>query len=170
MAPILMVLETLNQQIREADRQLTALGDTDPRIRHLRTTPGIGPVTAATFVATVDRAERFAGPHQLEAYLGLVPREDSTGDRHRRGPITKAGNSRLRYLLVEAAWSIVNYPKPETAALRAWALRLALRRGRPRAVVALARRLAGILFAIMRDQTNYNPRRASGLAPAAPAA
>src|SRR2546422_9033143 len=98
---MLPVLETLHAQIREADRQLEALGRTDARVRRLRTAPGIGPVTAATFVATVDRVDRFAGPHQLEAYLGLVPREDSTGEHHRRGPITKAGNTRLRWLLIE---------------------------------------------------------------------
>jgi len=158
-APMLPVLETLHEQIRKADRELEALSRTDPRVRRLRTTPGIGPVTAATFVATVDRVDRFAGPHQLEAYLGLVPREDSTGDHCRRGPITKAGNTRLRWLLIEAAWSIVNYPRSETASLRAWTLRLAVRRGRPRAVVALARRLAGILFAMMRDESVYDPKR-----------
>lgn len=158
-APMLPVLETLQAQIREADRQLEALSFRDPRVRRLRSAPGIGPVTAATFVATVDRADRFAGPHQLEAYLGLVPREDSTGEQQRRGPITKAGNTRLRWLLIEAAWSIVNHPKQETASLRTWALRIATRRGRPRAVVAMARRLAGILFAMMRDETVYNPSR-----------
>lgn len=158
-ALMLPVLETLQAQIHEADRQLEALSFADPRVRRLRSAPGVGPVTAATFVATVDRADRFAGPHQLEAYLGLVPREDSTGEQQRRGPITKAGNSRLRWLLIEAAWSIVNHPKQETASLRTWALRIATRRGRPRAVVALARRLAGILFAMMRDETVYNPGR-----------
>lgn len=158
-AAMLPVLETLQAQIREADRQLEALSRRDPRVRRLRTAPGIGPVTAATFVATVDRVDRFAGPHQLEAYLGLVPREDSTGEHHKRGPITKAGNTRLRWLLIEAAWSIVNSPKHETAQLRAWTLRIATRRGRPRAVVALARRLAGILYAMMRDESVFDASR-----------
>ena len=157
--PMLPVLEALQAQIRETDRQLEVLSCSDPRVQRLRSAPGIGPVTAATFVATVDRADRFAGPHQLEAYLGLVPREDSTGEQQRRGPITKAGNTRLRWLLIEAAWSIVNHPKQDTAPLRIWALRIATRRGRPRAVVALARRLAGILFAMMRDATVYDPSR-----------
>jgi len=158
-APMLPVIQALQAQIREADRQLETLSCTDPRVRRLRSAPGIGPVTAATFVATVDRADRFAGPHQLEAYLGLVPRENSTGEQHNRGPITKAGNTRLRWLLIEAAWTILNHPKQDTAPLRAWTLRIATRRGRPRAVVALARRLAGILFAMMRDETLYDPNR-----------
>src|SRR5437867_1253369 len=157
--PMLPALEMLNRQVTTADRALEEQARSDPRVRRLDTAPGIGPVTAATFVATLDRADRFAGPHQLEAYLGLVPREYSSGERQVRGRITKGGNTRLRCLLIEAAWSIVNYPKPETAALRQWTLRIAGRRGMPRAVVALARRLAGILFAMMRDETVYDSSR-----------
>ena len=158
-APMLVVLETLNQQVAAADRALEDLVQSDPRVRRLKTAPGVGPIIAATFVATVDRAERFSGPHQLEAYLGLVPREYSSGERQARGRITKAGNTRLRYLLIEGAWSILNHHQPETAALRAWATRIAARRGKPRAVVALARRLAGILFAMMRDGTVFDATR-----------
>jgi transposase len=157
--PLLVVLETLNQQVAAADRALEDVVRDDPRVRRLETTPGVGPIIAATFVAAVDRAERFAGPHQLEAYLGLVPREYSSGERQARGRITKAGNTRLRYLLIEGAWSILNHHQPETAALRAWATRIAARRGKPRAVVALARRLAGILFAMMRDDTVFDVTR-----------
>lgn len=158
-APMLPTLETLNQQVAAADRALEELVRSDPRVGRLDSAPGVGPIIAASFVATVDRAERFSGPHQLEAYLGLVPREYSSGERQARGRITKAGNSRLRYLLIEGAWSILNHPKPETAALRAWAMRIAARRGKSRAVVALARRLAGILFAMMRDDTVFDPQR-----------
>lgn len=169
-APILPTLAEVNQQVAAADGALEDLARRDPRVRRLDTVPWIGPVTAATFVATVDRAERFAGPHQLEAYLGLVPREYSSGERQARGRITKAGQTRLRCLLIEASWSIVNHPKPETLVLRQWTLRLAARRGMPRAVVALARRLAGILFAMMRDETVYDPKRLTSKARAARAA
>lgn len=158
-APMLQVLEQLQQQIAAADRALVELSRTDARVHRLDSVPGVGPVTAACFVALVDQVGRFSGPHQLEAYLGLVPREYSSGERQARGSITKAGNTRLRCLLVEAAWSIMNYPRPETLALREWTKRIALRRGMPRAVVALARRLAGILFAMMRDNTFYDPAR-----------
>lgn len=158
-APLLVVFETLNRQVAAADRALEDLVRNDPRVRRLTTAPGVGPIIAATFVATVDKVERFSGPHQLEAYLGLVPREYSSGERQARGRITKAGNTRLRWLLIEGAWSILNHRHPETAALRAWATRIAGRRGKPRAVVALARRLAGILFAMMRDNTAFDPER-----------
>ncbi len=117
-APLQTMLKVLNTHIQDADRQLARLVASDPRVQRLCTVPGIGPVTAATFVATVDRVERFAGAHQLEAYLGLVPRELSSGERQCRGRITKAGNGRARWLLVEAAWSILRYKKPETLALR----------------------------------------------------
>jgi len=68
----------------------------------LRSVPSIGPVTAAAFIATVDDARRFRHAHHLEAYLGLVPRESSSGDTQRRGPITKAGHSHTRWLLIQA--------------------------------------------------------------------
>ena len=98
--------------------------------------------------------------HQVEAYLGLVPREWSSGEGQRRGRITKAGQRRMRSLLVQAAVSIRRVRHPTTTALREWAERLAARRGRFIAVVALARRLAGILYALLRDGTRYEPTRA----------
>ncbi len=85
--------------------------------------PSIGPVTAAAFVATLDDAQRFRHAHQVEAYLGLVPREFSSGDSQRRGPITKAGPGRARWLLIQAAVSILRRRPPEAEALWTWALR-----------------------------------------------
>jgi transposase len=117
----------------------------DARVQPLRTVPSIGPVTAAAVVATLDEAQRFSRAHQVEAYLGLVPREFSSGESQRRGPITKAGPGRARWLLIQAAISILRRRPPEAEALRTWALRIAARRGKHVAVVALARRLAGIL-------------------------
>lgn len=117
--------------------------------------PGIGPVTALAYVASLDDVTRFASAHQVAAYLGLVPSEHSSGERQHRGRITKRGNPRVRWLLVEAGWRILRSRDPEAAALRAWAERIATRRGKRIAVVALARRLAGILFAMWRDRSAY---------------
>jgi transposase len=128
-------------------------------VQRLQTVPSVGPVTAATFVAALDDAGRFAHAHQVEAYLGLVPREWSSGESQRRGRITKAGHRRVRSLLVQAAVSIRRVRHPTTTALREWTERLAARRGRFIAVVALARRLAGILYALLRDGTQYEPTR-----------
>ena len=106
-----------------------------------------------------DDVRRFAGPHQLESYLGLVPSEKSSGERQHKGRITKAGNNRARWLLVEAAWSVMLSRRENTEELRRWAQRIALRGGMKVAIVALARRLAGILYAMWRDGTTFEPRR-----------
>lgn len=128
----------------------------DLEVALLITAPSIGPVTASAVVATVDDISRFQSAHQFEAFLGLVPGERSSGEKRRIGKITKAGNSRVRYLLVEAAWRIMRSKSEETSALRAWALLIAVRRGKRITVVALARRLAGILYAMWRDNSPYN--------------
>jgi len=160
-APLLAVMRHLNRQLAYSDETIEHLAAHDERVQRLRTVPSVGPVTAAAFVATIDDVQRFPHAHQLEAYLGLVPRELSSGDSQRRGSITKAGSARTRWLLIQAAVSILRRRPPEADALRAWALRIAARRGKQIAVVALARRLAGILYALLRDGTVFNPRRPS---------
>ena len=154
-APLVTLFAPLNEAIAAADERLEALEATDPIVALLMTAPGIGPVTASALVATIDDVTRFASAHQLEAYLGLVPRELSSGEQRRLGSITKAGNRRMRWLLVEAAWRILRSKDVESGALRAWAGALAARRGKRIAVVALARRLAGILYAMWRDGLPY---------------
>jgi transposase len=158
-APLLAVLCPVTQQLAYSDERIEALTATDARVRRLRTVPNVGPVTAAAFVATIDDVTRFRRSHEVEAYLGLVPRELSSGETQRRGRITKAGPSRMRRLLVQAAVSTLRRPDPPTAELREWAMRIAVRRGKKVAVVALARRLAGILYAMLRDSSTYDPQR-----------
>jgi transposase len=160
LAPLLAVMRQVNQQLAYSDERIAAVARADERVARLQTVPCVGPVTAAAFVATLDDAGRFARAHQVEAYLGLVPREWSSGEGQRRGRITKAGQRRVRSLLVQAAVSIRRLRHPTTTALREWTERLAARRGRFIAVVALARRLAGILYARLRDGTRYQPARA----------
>jgi transposase len=157
-APVLELLTPLNAQIDTLDAQVAIRAREDERTARLMTAPGVGPVTAVAFVATVDRIVRFQDAHQLESYIGLVPREWSSSETQRKGSITKAGNTRMRWLLVEAAWCILRRKKkPETTLLRDWADRIALRRGSHVAAVALARRLAGILYAMWRDGSEYDP-------------
>ena len=169
LAPLFAVLAPLTAEITAADHRIAAASAADAVVQRLMTAPAIGPVTASAFVATIDDIERFPSAHQLEAYLGLVPSERSSGEKRRLGRITKAGNGRVRWLLVEAGWHILRSKQPETAALRAWAVPIAARRGKRVAAVALARRLAGILYAMWRDQRDYDatqlhrrPRRAAG--------
>ncbi len=136
----------------------------------VREAPGVEPVTASAFVATIDDITRFRSAHDLEAYLGVVPRERSSGEKRQLGRMTKAGNGRMRWLLVEAGWQILRSKSAETAALRAWTRTIAQRRGKRIAVVALARRLAGILDAMWRDGVPYEAQRIRPLAPATPQA
>lgn len=157
-APLLLLLTPLNEQIKSLDQHLARIACTNETAKRLTTVPGVGAVTAVSFVATLDQASRFGGAHQVESYLGLVPMEWSSSEVHRKGHITKAGNSRMRWLLVEAAWRVLAGRKsPAAAPLREWAERIAQRRGRSVAAVALARRLAGILYAVWRDRSAYDP-------------
>jgi transposase len=156
-APLVAVMRTLNEQIQVADAKLERLATEDEQVARLCTMPSVGPVTAAAFVASVDDAKRFAGPHQLEAYLGLVPSERSSGEKQRKGRITKVGSPRMRALLAQVALSTMRLRKATTAVLWEWANRIEVRRGRKVAAVALARKVAGILYAMMRDGTNFKP-------------
>jgi len=159
LAPLVDLVTHLNDPISRTEERLKEIAKQDPCARRLATVPGVGPVTAACWIASLDTPERFANGEQAVAYLGLVPSEWSSSEMRRQGRITKVGPSDLRELLVEGAWHVLNHPTPDAASLRAWALRIATRRGRNKAVVALARRMARILFAIWRDGTSYSALR-----------
>jgi transposase len=161
-APLLTAIAGITKQLAALDKTLAQVVRTDAVAQRLCTVPGIGPVTAITFGAVVDDVARFGNAKAVRAYVGLVPREWSSGEQRLRGRITKAGHGRLRMLLVEAAWSILRYEHEATRPLRDWALRIAARRGKRIAAVALARKLAGILYAMWRDGSAFGqpaPRR-----------
>jgi len=159
-APLVTLLRTLNEQIKRADEQLATLAQGDAVVARLCTVPGVGAVTATSFVSTLDTAARFEGAKQVRAFLGLIPSEDSSGERRKRGGISKAGPSRARSMLVEVAWQILRRRNPATEALYLWAARIAQRRGKKIAAVALARKLAGILYAMWRDGTSFGAQAA----------
>lgn len=154
LAPLCRQIATVTTEIQAMDARLQTRTATDAIVARLRSVPGIGLIVATTFRAFVDRCDRFDHAGQVSAAIGLVPREDSSAERRHRGHITKAGPRELRSLLVQAAW--VCWRRPGSATLRAWVDRLAARRGRRIAVVALARRLSRILFAIWRDGTTFD--------------
>ena len=157
-APLVLLLQSLNEQIKQADLQLAALAEGDEVLARLRTVPGVGVITATSFVSTLDDAARFDGAKQARAYLGLVPSERSSGERQQRGHISKAGPGRARHMLVEAAWTILRGRSAANAALHDWTAKIMARRGSRVAVVALARKLAGILYAMWRDATSFEVR------------
>jgi len=154
LAPLCRQIASLTTEIQAMDGRLQRRTASDAIVARLRSVPGIGLIVATTLRAFIDRHERFQHAGQVSAAIGLVPREDSSADRRHRGHITKAGPGELRSLLIQAAW--VCWRHPGSATLRAWVDRLAGRRGRRIAVVALARRLSRILFALWRDDTTFD--------------
>jgi transposase len=157
--PLLKTHEPVSEELKQLEAQIAVAVAQDARAMRLTTVPSVGPVTALTFVALVDNIERFSSSAKLCSYLGLVPRQDCSGEKQQRGHITKQGAWRLRSLLVECPWGILRRQHPSTEALRDWAMRIAARRGKRIAAVALARKLAAILFAMSVEQRPFEPER-----------
>jgi transposase len=148
---LLELLDRLTPTIAELTQAIEQEAEKCPEAQRLMTHPGVGALTALAFVLIIGRADRFQCGKQVACYLGLVPLEDSSGDRRRLGHITKQGNSLLRFLLVEAAQVTVrSIPEWRTKYFH-----LALRRGRKIAKVAMARRLAIALYWMWRKGWNY---------------
>src|SRR4051794_12452724 len=143
-------LAHLGRCIEQLDAQLAELG------QRLAAVPGVGPLTALTVAATVD-ACRFESGRHFAAWLGLMPRERSTGGRQRLGGISRAGNERLRQLLVVGAMAVIRHARPTSKAASPWLLGLLERRPRKLAAVALANKMARTLWAMMANGTAYRP-------------
>jgi transposase len=148
---LLDLLDRLNPPIAELTQAIEREVENSPAAQRLRTHPGVGVLTSLAFVLILGDAERFRCGKQVASYLGLVPLEDSSGNRRRLGHITKQGSSIVRFLLVEAAQVTVR-SLPEW---RSKYFHLVLRRGRKIAKVAMARRLAVQLFWMMRKEWDY---------------
>jgi transposase len=156
---VLVVIDALNVQVLAADRQVKELARKNEVCRRLRTIPGVGPVTALTFVAAIDDVSRFPHAYQAQSYLGLTPGENSSSERERRTHITKAGSTSVRRTLIQAAWAaFLRYPNDPMVR---WAAQIADRRGKFIAIVALARKMAGIMFALWRDKASYQSSKAA---------
>lgn len=159
LSPLRSVIEVLDDELAAADAQFEALVESDSMVKRLTTLPSIGPITASAFVAALDVVSRFDRAGQVTSYLGLVPQEYSSGEKQRRGRIVRSAHPHLQSLLVQAAWRVSRASDPRTEPFRTWAQAIARRRGKKVAMVALARRLARTLFAMWRDQTEYQPDR-----------
>src|SRR5580700_1662710 len=145
------LLDRLNPTITELSQAIEREVENCREAKRLMTHPGVGPLTALAFVLIIGQAERFRCGKQVASYLGLVPLEDSSGNRRRLGHITKQGSSILRFLLVEAAQVTVR-SLPEW---RSKYLHLMMRRGRKTAKVAMARKLVVRLYWMMRQGWDY---------------
>jgi transposase len=154
----LELLDDLERRIKPLDQAVEQEAERRPEVVHLMTHPGVGPVTGLAFVLTLGDPNRFASGKQVASYLGLIPAEDSSGGRQRLGHLTKQGNALVRCLLVEAAHRAVQR-EPE---LRRWYRRLAMKKHRSIAAVAVARKLAVRLWSMWSRGLSYGQLRESG--------
>ena len=148
---LLDLFDQLTPKIQELTQALEEEVEKRPVTRRLMTHPGVGPLTALAFELVIGNPERFHGGKQIASYVGLVPSEESSGDRRRLRHISKQGNALLRYLLVEAAQVTVR-SQPQW---RSKFFHLAMRRGRKIAKVAMARKLAVHLYWMWRQGCDY---------------
>jgi transposase len=149
---LLDLFDQLTPKIQQLTLALEAEVEKRPATRRLMTHPGVGPLTALAFELVIGSPERFHCGKQIASYVGLVPTEESSGDRRRLGHISKQGNVLLRFLLVEAAQVTVR----SQPAWRGKFLHLAMRRGRKIAKVAMARKLAVHLYWMWRQGCDYS--------------
>lgn len=154
---MLVSIEHLTEQIKTATAELRALAEENDVCRRLMTVPGVGAITSLRFVSAIDEVGRFSNAHQLESYLGITPGEDSSSERRRITSITKAGPAAVRWTLMQASWAALRCAPKDP--MCQWARQVMLRRGKRIGIVALARKLAGILYALWRDGSVYDPTR-----------
>ena len=152
--PLLVVRRVLREQIAVLHRRLLAIARDDEVCQRLMTIPGVGPVVALTYRATVDVPARFRNSRAVGAVLGLTPCKYQSGEINRSGAISKCGDEMMRVMLYEAA-QILLVRSAKWSWLKAWAMQIARRRGVKKAIVALARRLAVIMHRIWLDGTEF---------------
>lgn len=154
---LLRMLDALQAELKVVEEHLSKLSEQEEAFERLCSAPAVGLITALAVAAAWDDASRFADAHAVEGYLGFGTAEYSTGGKRRTGRITKCGNSMARRMLVQAANNMLRTRSAQDDPLVVWAKQVWQRRGRKRAVVALARRLAGVLWAMTVDGTFYDP-------------
>ena len=153
-ASFIVAHEAICRECAAIEKQLVTLARRSALARRLMTVPGVGPIVALSFMATIDDAARFGKSSQVGAYLGLTPRRHQSGEVDHSGRISKCGDAAMRALLVEAASSLMVRVK-RFSPLKAWAIRLAARKGFKKAAVATARKLAVILHRMWCDGTTF---------------
>jgi transposase len=152
--PLLIVRRVLREQIAVLHRRLLVIVKDDVVCRRLMTVPGVGPVVALTYRATVDVPARFHNSRAVGAVMGLTPCKYQSGESDYTGAISKCGDEMMRVMLYEAA-QILLMRSTQWSWLKAWTMQIARRRGMKKAIVALARRLAVIMHRIWVDGTEF---------------
>lgn len=152
--PLLRILATMAEQLAHLTRRVLGIARDDGVCRQLMSTPGVGPITALAFRATIDHPNRFRRSRDVGAHLGLTPARYQSGETDIQGKVSRCGDELARTALYEAAHSLLVRSK-KWSSLRAWGLQIAKRRGLAKARVAVARKLAVILHRMWRDGTTF---------------
>jgi transposase len=153
--PLLKARKAIEQQTDDLDRRILKLARYDAQVRRFMTVPGIGPITALCFKATIDDPTRFKRSRSVGAYVGLTTRRHASGEIDWTGRISKCGDAMLRSYLFEAAGVLLTRV-PKWSTLKAWGMRLAKRNALRKAKVAVARKLSVILHRMWIDGTEFN--------------
>lgn len=150
-------INTFETQEAEVNARIEKFIENDERIKRLRTIPGIGDMGSVMCVAVIDDVNRFKDSKHFASYLGLVPRESSSGDKRRLGSITRSGSEILRRYLIHGARAVLLHTKKDNRdANREWAKQLQARVGMNKATVALAHRLARIAYSVLKNDSEYS--------------
>jgi transposase len=152
-------LAALDDRIARLEARIEALHRTNPVSRLIATIPGVGPITATAIAASVPDPSIFRSGRDFAAWLGLTPRQTSSGGKERLGGITRRGDTYLRHLLFIGARNVIRYPKARADAGAAWIEALAARRSKTVAAVALANKMARIAWAMMTTGEVYRSAR-----------
>lgn len=153
------VFTSLTRSIREIEAQLAEREARDARAARLKTIPRVGRIASLTFLAAVDDVDRFPSSRKLVGYSGLAPTVRSSGERTQYGSISREGRNELRAVWVQIAHLVAIDKTRATHPLRTWFNKVARRRGKKTATVALARRLLVIAYHVLRDETDYDAAR-----------
>jgi transposase len=164
--PLLKAREALAHQIEILDRKVLRMARNEPQVRRFMTVPGVGPITALCYMATIDDPARFSKSRSVGAYVGLTTRRYASGETDRSGRISKCGDEMLRSYLYEAA-NVLLTRVTKWSALKAWGMRIAKRRSLSKAKVAVARKLAVILHRMWVDGTEFCWSAKEGTMPSA---
>jgi len=159
---LLKYLELHEQRIKELKRKIREDAKNDEDMKRLQSIPGVGPVVAYAFVAHVGDGSRFSKGAQVSNYIGFVPRLDYSGTIQRHGHITKRGNGYLRGLLVQAAWTMTLSKKGSALRTRYKYYTLCQEASKKKTIVSIARKLAELMYSVLRNKTIYEPRKWDG--------
>jgi transposase len=152
--PLLSILAVMSDELARLTKRVLDEVRVEPTCRRLMTVPGVGPLTALAFRATIDRPERFRKSRDVGAHLGLTPRRYQSGETDVQGRISRCGDELARTALYEAAHSLL-IRSTKWSTLRAWGMKVAKSRGMARARVAVARKLAVILHRMWSDGSEF---------------